>query len=455
MSVASVLLPPGAETADLPRGQVVESLAAAADPSQTYALYVPRSHDSAQPAPILYLLDPRGRALLPIERFRAAAEATGVVLASSYRSRSDEPVDPNLPALRALWADTHARLTIDDRRVYVGGFSGTARAACLMADLAPGSIAGVIAAGAGFAASHPPRRDTSFLYFAAVGDTDFNYGEMQELDRILAELGLPYRLEVFPGNHDWMPEDVAMAAVRWMELRVRRDAARAAIPDLLATCWTRDRDRASALEEASRPFEARRQWSWMVRDYEGLRDVTEARDRVAGLAGAAQRDERERTARESRERGQIEAAQRILAATNAPDSEPWLLGRVVSDLQVERLRRLATDEGEEGRSARRILNAVFVQTAFYLPRDAQKHGDHETAARFLSVATALRPEDAQVWYRLAAAHSRGGRRRPAIDSLRRALAAGFTDGARLAGDADFDRMRQDAEFRGLVARLAH
>jgi len=433
----------------------VESLAAAADSSQTYALYVPRSHDSAQPAPILYLLDPRGRALLPIERFRAAAEATGVVLASSYRSRSDEPVDPNLPALRALWADTHARLTIDDRRVYVGGFSGTARAACLMAELAPGSIAGVIAAGAGFAASHAPRRDTSFLYFAAVGDTDFNYGEMQELDRTLTELALPYRLEVFPGNHDWMPEDVATAAVRWMELRVRRDPPREPTPDLLAASWTRDRDRAAALEEASRPFEARRQWSWMVRDYEGLRDVTEARARVASLAGAAQRDERERTARETRERGQLEAAQRVLARATGGESEPWLLGRVASDLQVERLRGRATEQSEEGRSARRILNAVFVQTAFYLPRDAQKRGDHEGAARLLSVAAALRPEDAQVWYRLAAAQSRAGRRRPAVDSLRRALEAGFADGARLAADADFDRVRQDAEFRVLLARLAH
>src|SRR2546426_2810895 len=165
LSLCPLVLPQGAEPTAWPRGEIVEGLAAAADPGQTYAVYVPSSHDPAQPAPILYLLDPRGRARLPIERFRAAAEATGVVLASSYRSRSDEPTDPNLPALRALWADTHARLAIDDRRVYVGGFSGTARAAWLMADLAPGRIAGVIAAGAGFPAGHPPRRDTPFLFF--------------------------------------------------------------------------------------------------------------------------------------------------------------------------------------------------------------------------------------------------------------------------------------------------
>ncbi len=442
LSVSPLLLPQGAPTPDLPRGQVVEDLAVAADPGQTYALYVPRSGDPAQPAPILYLLDPRGRARLPIERFRAAAEATGAVLASSYRSRSDEPGDPNLPALRAMWADTHARLAIDDRRVYVAGFSGTARAAWLMADLAAGRVAGVIAAGAGFPAGRPPRRDTPFLFFAAVGDTDFNYCEMQELERTLAQLGLPYRLEVFEGDHDWMPEEAATAALRWMELRVLGHRLRAP-----------DQARAAALEAAKRPFEARRQWSWMARDYDPLRDVTEARAHVAHLAGAAQREARERMAREARERGQLSAAQEILA--RATQAEPWLLGRVVSDLQVERLRQRAVGESDEGRSARRILNAVFVQTAVYLPRDARQRGDHEAAARFLSVAAALRPEDAQVWYRLAAAQSRAGRRRPAVDSLRRALEAGFTDGPRLDGDADFDRVREDADFRGLAARLAH
>src|SRR5260370_36978867 len=153
-------------------------------------------------------------------------------------------------------------------------------------------------------------------------------------------------------------------------------------------------------------------------------------------------------AREARERGQLSAAEEILA--RATQAEPWLLGRVVSDLQVERLRQRAVGESDEGRSARRILNAVFVQTAVYLPRDARQRGDHEAAARFLSAAAALRPEDAQVWYRLAAAQSRAGRRRPAVDSLRRALEAGFTDGPRLDGDADFDRVREDADFRGLA-----
>jgi len=436
-----------------PRGEVVPDLAAAHDPAQTYALYAPRSVDPAKPAPILYLLDPRGRALVPIERFRAAADATGVVLASSYRSRSDVADDPNLPALQAMWADTHARLRIDDARVYVAGFSGTARAACYMADAAPGAIAGVIGAGAGFPYERRPRRDLPFLYFGAVGDTDFNYGEMQELERRFADLGLVYRLEVFPGGHDWMTGEVATAALRFLELRAVRDGRRPGDSDLVAAAFARDAERARTLEAAGRAFEAARQWSWIARDYEGLRDVDEARARAAALAAAARRDEGERVARERREERRVEQAQAVLARAVSGGDEPWPPARVVAQIDVERLRKRAPEDSEEGRSARRVLNAVFVQAAHYLPRDAHRRGEDGRAALYLFVAAAIRPEDPQVWYRLAAAESRSGHRRQAVEALGKAVEAGFADAERLGADPDFERLRPDPEFQAVAARV--
>jgi dienelactone hydrolase len=446
----SLLLAAGG-SAPLPRGQVVETLAAARDPSQTYALYLPTGYDPAHPAPILYLLDPRGRALVPIERFRAGAEALGVVLASSYRSRSDEKVDPNLPALRALWADTHERLVLDDREVYLGGFSGTARVSCLLADLSPGSIAGVIGAGAGFSSERPPRRDTPFLFFGSVGDADFNYGEVQELDEKLAEVGLRYRIEIVPGPHDWMPEEVATAALRWMRLYAK-GGGREGSAALVEAGWERDFARARSLETAGRPFEARRQWAWMARDFAGRRDVQEAQAREKALEKAAAHDEAERRARLKRETREVADAQRILAAALTSE-EFWPLRRVAGAMDVDALRKRAEADTEDGRSARRVLSSIQVQTAFYLPREANERGDRERAALLLEVATAIRPDDPQLWYRLAAAQSRAGHSGKAVQSLHRAVTLGFTDGRRLAGDGDFERLRADPEFRRIVAGL--
>ena len=134
---------------DLAVGRVTEKVVCREQPAQSYALYLPPAYTADKRWPILYLLDARGRALLPVERFREAAATYGWILASSYDSRSDTKDDPNTPALQAMWRDTHARLAIDERRAYLAGFSGGARASVAIALAAPKAIAGVIGCGAG------------------------------------------------------------------------------------------------------------------------------------------------------------------------------------------------------------------------------------------------------------------------------------------------------------------
>ncbi len=87
---------------ELARGRVTETLVCREAPGQSYALYLPSSYDDAKPAPILYMLDARGRALLPIERFREAAQEHGWILVSSYNTRSDTQDDPNTAAVAAF-----------------------------------------------------------------------------------------------------------------------------------------------------------------------------------------------------------------------------------------------------------------------------------------------------------------------------------------------------------------
>ena len=77
-------------------------------------------------------------------------------------------MEPNFTAMHALWADTHARFAIDDSRVYAAGYSGTVRFACILALTAPGTIAGIIGAGAGFPFGSTPKG-----FFASTLPLDF------------------------------------------------------------------------------------------------------------------------------------------------------------------------------------------------------------------------------------------------------------------------------------------
>ena len=72
--------------ATLPTGRVVQRITSRADTTQRYALYLPSSFTRDRQWPVLFLLDPRGRALIPLQRFQPVAERLGYIVISSYNT---------------------------------------------------------------------------------------------------------------------------------------------------------------------------------------------------------------------------------------------------------------------------------------------------------------------------------------------------------------------------------
>jgi len=172
----------------LPSGVLIPYQSCAAKPDQSYALYLPSHYTSDKRWPIIYAFDPDGRGNVPVELMKDAAERYGYIVVGSNNSRNGS-WKVEAESGQAMWDDTHARLAIDDRRVYFAGFSGGARVASLLAQRCK-CAAGVLLDGAGFAGA-PPSRDASFAVFAAVGTFDFNYPELSDLDEKLEQAGFP------------------------------------------------------------------------------------------------------------------------------------------------------------------------------------------------------------------------------------------------------------------------
>ena len=68
-------------------------------------------------------------------------------------------------------------------------------------------------------------RRTSCLYFFAVGDQDFNWPEVMTVRREREDQGLPYRVRVFPGTHQWAPAPVMEDAVQWLILKAMQNGS--------------------------------------------------------------------------------------------------------------------------------------------------------------------------------------------------------------------------------------
>lgn len=206
---------------ELPRGRLIERIVTSADPDQSYAIYLPSGYSPERKWPILYALDPQARGHLPVQRFAAAAEKHGFLVAGSNNARNG-PLDAVRAAIEAIYVDTHQRLSIDDAQMYVAGFSGGARVALAWAR--NGVIAGAVVCGAAFGAEVPQQIPPK-VYFAA-GVDDFNYYEMHRASRELAKRNAVQRFVEYSGGHEWLPEELAADALAFFKGESPPGAAR-------------------------------------------------------------------------------------------------------------------------------------------------------------------------------------------------------------------------------------
>lgn len=211
----------------LARGQLVENVACAADPAQTYTLYLPSTYSADRRYPLLFVFDPRGQATEAAELFRPGAEEEGWIVMSANGTRSDTDPSINDRPVRALLGEI-GRYSVDEHRLYAAGFSGTANVAWFLGQQR--HLAGVIASGPPWIDQLDPAH-APFAYWAAAGNTDINYADAKRIDRELARYGHPHHLEIFDGPHEWMPQALATRAIEWMEHPSNEPAAKETAAD--------------------------------------------------------------------------------------------------------------------------------------------------------------------------------------------------------------------------------
>jgi predicted esterase len=392
LSIASLVI-----AAQLPAGQLQERVVATTDTSQRYVLYLPPGYSSARTWPILFVLDPRGRALLAERLFEDAAARLGWIVMSSYNSLSDGPPEANVTAMNAMLASAQ-NLAIDTSRLYLAGFSGTARAALRFATLLRGRVAGVIAVGGalGFGFGGPDMAfagDSTFAVFGAAGTRDFNYQEVFEMGDRLEVLRVPHRTVVFVGPHSWPPAPQCGDALAWLDLRAMLGGLRRLDSGFVRTQLTAELARATELESEGRRAEALRLNEAIALDYARWPEARPALDRAAMLrhdpAVARYDSEAHRIA--EREKRQAFELQRTLEHERAgPRSSA--LEKLTSELHIADLQKtVARGDSLEASSARRQLARVFVWLAFYEPRTYLANGAPERALRMFAAAATIGP----------------------------------------------------------------
>ena len=385
-------------------GRVIDTVHATTDSTQMYALYLPSNYDASRRWPLLLLMDPRGRALLPLNLFRRAAERYGYIVISSYQTQSDGPVAPNDKAVNAMLTDAQTRFTIDTVRIYFAAFSGTARLAWYYAYEIPTNVAGLIEIGAGLPEPELLLRKalgnkvTPFAVFLGVGSTDFNYEEVRALDSRLDGFGIRHRLEIFDGTHSWPPESTCTDALAWMQLQSMRDGRLATNRHWIDSVFSETVHDIGKVA-ATNPYSASLLYAQLEADFTGLHQTAGAKDSVRRLAESdAVKEMVKRVGALAAEDDSFRRREDSFFAAFANGSYKGSTATLRDVLRLEDLRRRAAQANDtlDSAAATRLLASVFVQASFYEPRRYLAKGDTLSALRMYALAQSIHPEDTQL-----------------------------------------------------------
>ena len=390
-------------------GRLIERRVVTEDTTKSYAAYLPPGHHPGRRWPALVLMDPRGRALVPLERFRPAAAALGYVLLSSYDTSSDEATsgEDTREAVEAVLNDALDLFSLDLRRLVPVGFSGTARMAWLLALGAPEVFGAIIGFGGGIAphvglllaageAGAP-------AFFGGAGTGDFNYGEMWRTDAALERAGSSPALVFFPGRHEWPPADLASAAVEWLEVGAQGRGLALADTAWIRALAERDLDAAEALERGGRAHDAMLRYRRLLATFEPAAGIAGealmASARAAARRLAESREVRKTTASLEEwlrwEAGRHRALEAV--ASRLEDPRIPSVRDLARTLDLDAVRRqAASPDTLAAQAARRILAGYLARARFYLPRHHLARGDAPRAIRSMELAHAIAPDSRAV-----------------------------------------------------------
>lgn len=437
----------------LPPGQVTEAVQCAAEPDETYSLYLPSGYTPARPWPIIYAFDPGARGKTPVKLLQAAAEKYGYIVVGSNNSRNFAIAEASRAA-NAMWQDTHARFPIDERQTYTTGFSGGARVAGLVAlRCAPCKIAGVIAQGAGYPNTEKPPQPDRLLYYLSVGDQDFNWPEIVAVRREREQSGSPYRFRTFAGEHQWAPASVMEDAVEWIYLKAIQAGSQARDEAFLDRALQRMQAEAVDAEQRGDAIAQLSALRSLASDFRGLREVKEYEAKLAKLKPSSALDKalkKEQEAMASQEAIVRPIAAQLANLGDADDSQ-----RRVLQLNIATGMRQLKAQGEHSKDADkrlvmlRAVNDLWAQ-GIEAGQSRLERKEFETAALYFGLMEDIAPSEPWPSLLLAETRVAEGNKKQALKDLREAVKRGLKNPEVLERDPDLQPLRADPEFQKIV-----
>jgi pimeloyl-ACP methyl ester carboxylesterase len=413
--------------------QIVDKIACADDPSQSYALYIPVRGDR-QPLPVVYFFDSHGVGSLPLRKYKTLADVYGFILVGSNNSRNGNDWSVTETIWDRLFSDTRKRLKINEQRIYTCGFSGGAKVASYIAIQHP-QIKGVIANGAGLP-DGVSAGDFSFGFTAIAGEGDMNMTDLAGLTGELDRTRTRHRMLYFAGKHEWAPVATMRTAFAGLDLDGMAMGLLPANAAEIAAFVAAGKQQVNGDLQSKDLLAARQECSVAVSYLGGLSGETAWFQRQA--AGLDRNPDyiKQRDARAQLLTLEENTKAEYMQHFQQGDMRYWT--STIDGLKTKVAARAAASGMYQ-----RLL--AYLSLAFYSISNQLINGNQNEAARhFVELYKMADPTNSEAWYFSAILDAREGNARTATSDLLRAVDLGFNDK---------NRLRQQPEFRRLGSQI--
>ncbi len=434
-----------------PAGKVHEHISCNANTLLTYALYLPSKCSnrlSQAPGqkrfPVILVFDPHGDGSLPVKRFSSLAEKYGFILVGSNDSRNLQSPAESEAIVQAMFSEIETRLPIDTSAIYVMGFSGGSRVATAAAMYRP-YVKGIIGCGAGFPSGVQPP-NYKFDYFGIVGQGDFNLTEMVALDKTLAQMDFRHFILEFDGTHGWPGLHETGKAWDWQVFNAMKDG-RIQKNDSLIKAFslgmTADYD---SLVNQGRLLYARQSLDFTVNCLSGLSDVTALKDKLASLEASSAYKIAMKKFNDVLDKEQKEQ-QLLMEALFSRDLKWWK-----SRLGKYRDCKAAGLSPEDTLMNHRLL-AFLGLLCYSNANGLLKQNNVEQTRVVTGIYSLVEPDNPEPYYIMAVLSGRINDTTRTLSYFKKAYDAGFRNKARAQSQPEFEIIRANPAFFGLINKM--
>jgi hypothetical protein len=425
---------------DFENSKIYPLVICTADTSLNYALFLPPDYQKEKPCPVLILFDSHGDGLLPVNLFSAEAAKSGFIIAGSNNSKNGMPTEQTTAIYRSMLADLTNKFNIEKKAVYLCGFSGGSRVAGAAA-ITEGGVAGVVGCGAGMPNINQ-KPVSAFSYLAVVGNQDFNFTEMQQLDESLEKAGYQHQLLVFDGIHQWPPKELIPDIFTWLKFDAMRQKAIPVDRAEINSFIEKNDKIAEKLKAENKPAEQQETYIKMMHFIQGLTDVAPLETEINRLAVT-----KEVIAYHENQKQLLEAEQ-SLQQKYAPEIQQKNIDWWTTE--TSKLRTLSEKPGNPDMSAvyKRVLGYLSLNSYMY-STGALKQGDLAAASKYIEIYRLVDPTNSEHRYLAAEVAALNHQPDAMFAALNQAFDLGFKDMKRLNSDADFKPYQQDERFKKL------